>query len=139
MLEDFTDTLVGLCGTFKILVGTNLLAHFLTLHTTMLVIIHNNCPMTSTRVQDMHESASKRIILEKAYLLRSNGLLACFVKLLDRLLVVAEIFLTTNENNGKPLAEMEDFGDPLEVGTCQQFAMTKVALPGKDKLCLTFS
>ena len=38
MLEDFTDTLVGFCGTFKILVGTDLLAHFLTLHTTILVM-----------------------------------------------------------------------------------------------------
>ncbi len=35
MLEDFTDTLVGLCGTFKILIGTDLLAHFLTLHTSV--------------------------------------------------------------------------------------------------------
>jgi hypothetical protein len=61
------------------------------------------------------------------------------VKLLDCLLVVAEIFLATNENNGKSLAKVEDFGDPLEVGTCQQFVMMKVAMPGKDKLCLTFS
>jgi len=35
MLEDFTDTFVGFCGTLKILVGTNFLAHFLTLQTTI--------------------------------------------------------------------------------------------------------
>ena len=35
MLEDFTDTFVGFCGTFKILVGTNLLAHFLALGITV--------------------------------------------------------------------------------------------------------
>jgi hypothetical protein len=61
------------------------------------------------------------------------------VKLLDCLLVVAEIFLATNENNWESLAEVEDFGDPLEVGTCQQSAMMQAAMPGKDKLCLTFS
>jgi hypothetical protein len=38
MLEDFTDTFVGFCGTLKILVGTNLLAHFLTLQTTVSAI-----------------------------------------------------------------------------------------------------
>jgi hypothetical protein len=31
MLEYFTNTLVGFCGTFEILVGANLLANFLTL------------------------------------------------------------------------------------------------------------
>lgn len=30
--EDFTDTLVGLCGAFEILVGTNLLSDLLTLN-----------------------------------------------------------------------------------------------------------
>jgi hypothetical protein len=42
------------------------------------------------------------------------------VKLLDGLLIIAKIFLATDENNRKSLAEVEDFRDPLEVGTCQQ-------------------
>ena len=37
------------------------------------------------------------------------------MQFLDRLLVVAEIFLATDENDGKALAEMEDFRDPLWV------------------------
>jgi hypothetical protein len=47
------------------------------------------------------------------YLLWCNRLLAGLVKLLDGLLVVAEILLATNEDNWKPLAEMQHFGDPL--------------------------
>lgn len=30
-LKHFTDTIVGLCGAFKVLVGTNLLSYFFTL------------------------------------------------------------------------------------------------------------
>ena len=36
MLENFTDTLVGLCRTLKILVGTNLLANLLALCNSLL-------------------------------------------------------------------------------------------------------
>jgi len=42
------------------------------------------------------------------------------VKLLDSLRIIAKIFLATDENNRKTLAEVEDFRNPLEVGTCQQ-------------------
>lgn len=51
-----------------------------------------------------------------AHLLRSNGLLACLVEFLDSLLIIAKIFLATDENNGKSLAEVEDFRYPLEGG-----------------------
>lgn len=50
-----------------------------------------------------------------AYLIGSNGFLASFVKLFDGLLIVAQIFLATNEDNRKPLAEMEDLRNPLHV------------------------
>lgn len=56
-----------------------------------------------------------------SYLLGSNRLLACLVEFLDGLLVVTEILLATNENDGQALAEVHDLGDPLmEKSTCQQ-------------------
>lgn len=42
-----------------------------------------------------------------------HGLLGSLVKLLNGLLVEAEILLAANENNGQALAEMENLGDPL--------------------------
>lgn len=56
--------------------------------------------------------------IKESYLLRSNGLLAGLVKLFDSLLIIAKIFLATDKNNGKSLAEMENFRDPLEIGSC---------------------
>lgn len=54
------------------------------------------------------------------YLLGSNGLLAGLVKLFNGLLVVTQILLATNEDDGEAAAEVNDFGNPLE-GTCQRF------------------
>jgi len=48
-----------------------------------------------------------------AYLLRSNWLLGSLVELLDGLLVVTEILLTSNKDDWQTLAEMEDLRDPL--------------------------
>jgi hypothetical protein len=48
------------------------------------------------------------------YLLGGYGLLARLAELLDRLLVVSEILLATNKDNGETLAEVEDLGDPLQ-------------------------
>ena len=45
----------------------------------------------------------------------SDGLLRCLVELLDGLLVVSEILLTADEDDWEIVAEMKDFGDPLEV------------------------
>ena len=56
----------------------------------------------------------------RAYLLGSDGLLAGLVKLLDGFLVVTEILLAADEDDGQATAEMHDFRDPL-VGTCQRF------------------
>ncbi len=36
------------------------------------------------------------------------------MQLLNRLLVISEIFLTPNKDYGEALAEMEDLGDPLQ-------------------------
>jgi len=47
------------------------------------------------------------------YLLWCNGLLAGLVKLFNCLLVITQILLTADKNDGKTLAEMEDFRDPL--------------------------
>ena len=54
-----------------------------------------------------------------AYLLGSNGLLAGLVELLNGLLVVTQILLATNKNDGETAAEMKNFGDPLYLSTCQ--------------------
>jgi hypothetical protein len=48
-----------------------------------------------------------------SYLLGSNGLLAGLVKLLDGLLVVTQVLLATDEDDGETVAEVKNFGDPL--------------------------
>ena len=72
-----------------------------------------------------------------SYLLGSNGLLAGLVELFDGLCVVTKIFLATNENNWKALAEVENFGDPLKIGTCQQSPFVQAtmvsALPSPER------
>ena len=42
----------------------------------------------------------------KAYLLGSDGLLASLVELFNGLLVITQILLATNENDGETAAEM---------------------------------
>jgi predicted NBD/HSP70 family sugar kinase len=49
-------------------------------------------------------------------LLWSHRLLRSLVELLNRLLVVAQILLAANKDDGQALAEVEDFGDPLDRG-----------------------
>jgi hypothetical protein len=46
-------------------------------------------------------------------LLGGNGLLRGFGELLDSLRIVTEIALAADKNDGKTLAEVQDFGDPL--------------------------
>ena len=48
-----------------------------------------------------------------SYLLGSNGLLAGLVELFNGLLIVTQILLATNEDDGETAAEMKNFGDPL--------------------------
>jgi len=63
-----------------------------------------------------------------AHLLGRNGLLAGLAKLLDGLLVVTQILLAADEDDGKALAEVKDFGNPLQTrrGTCQQNVQVRV-------------
>ena len=49
-----------------------------------------------------------------AYLFRGNGLLRCLVQLLNGLLVVSQILLAANEDDGQAGAEVQDLGNPLE-------------------------
>ena len=46
-------------------------------------------------------------------LLGGDGLLRGLCELLDGLRIVTEIALAADENDGKTLAEVKDFGDPL--------------------------
>ena len=48
-----------------------------------------------------------------AYLLWCHGLLRRLVKLLNRLLVVSQILLAADEDDGQAGAEVQDLRDPL--------------------------
>lgn len=54
---------------------------------------------------------------ESPYLFGSDGLLAGLLQLDDGFLIVAEIFLAADEDNGETAAKVHDFGDPL-MSTC---------------------
>lgn len=47
------------------------------------------------------------------YLLGGDGLLARLSQLLNRLLVVSEILLAANKDDGEALAEVKNLRDPL--------------------------
>lgn len=47
------------------------------------------------------------------YLFRGNGLLGGLVQLFNSLLVVSQILLATDEDDGQAGAEVQDLGDPL--------------------------
>jgi hypothetical protein len=55
----------------------------------------------------------RRVVWDMAYLLRSHRLLRSLVQLLNGLLIISQILLAADEDDGKALAEMQDFGDPL--------------------------
>jgi len=65
-----------------------------------------------------------------AYLLRGNRLLAGLVELFNSLLVVTQILLTANEDNWETAAEMQDFGDPLKMSTCQRMLIFQLGFMG---------
>ena len=48
-----------------------------------------------------------------SYLLRSHWLLRSLVQLLNSLLVVSQILLAADEDDGQALAEMQNLRDPL--------------------------
>jgi hypothetical protein len=120
VLEDLTNALVGLCGTLKILVGTDLLPDLLSLFHKMLAQGQRRC------LELGEDAAIAGPTGFTTYLLWCNWLLASLVKLLDGLLVVAEILLTSNEYDWEPLAEMENFGDPLRLQNVSQALQARV-------------
>jgi len=63
--------------------------------------------------------------MELAYLLGGNWFLARLMELFDSLLVVPEILLATDKDDGKTTAEMQYFGNPL-LSTCQRFLIWKL-------------
>lgn len=93
-LKDLANTLVGAGRALEVLVGTDLLANFLTLHGQLAR------PLST--------------IKKDAYLLRADGLLGGLVQLLNGLGVVAQILLAANKDDWEALAEVKDLGDPLE-------------------------
>lgn len=96
MLKDFPDTFVGLGRAFEVLLCTNLLANILSLEEAVLACIGDNTRAVFFR-------------LLVTYLLWRHWLLRGLVQLLDCLLVVSEILLAADENDGQALAEVEDF------------------------------
>lgn len=52
------------------------------------------------------------------YLLRRDGFLTSLAKLLNGLWVISQILFAADKNDGKTLAEMENLGNPLKLGTC---------------------
>jgi hypothetical protein len=104
MLKHLTNTLIGLCRTLEVLVSTNLLADFLTLQMFISMIPFNRASSFWWQAR-----GSRRL----SYLLGGNRLLAGLVKLLDRLLIVSQILLATDEDNWEAAAEVQDFRDPL--------------------------
>lgn len=67
------------------------------------------------RVQ--RSGASLRLGKERNnYLLGGHGLLARLPQLVQRLLVVSQILLAADQDDGQALAEMKDFGNPLQGG-----------------------
>lgn len=109
VLKDLANTLVGLCGTLKILVGTNLLPDLLSLFRAWLA--RRQKTLLGTRRWHSDSRTTPKGFF--SYLLWCNWLLAGLVKLLDGLLVVAKILLTSHEDDWETLAEMQHFGDPL--------------------------
>lgn len=59
-------------------------------------------------------TVSKQIQGQQTYLLGANGLLACLAELLNGLVVVTQILLAADEDDGKALAEMQDLRNPLQ-------------------------
>ena len=103
VLKHLPDTFVGLGRTFEVLVSTDLLADLFTLLFLSLLDQLNHSRGQSNDI---------------THLLRRDRLLAGLAELLNGLVVISQILLTTNQDDGKSLTEVKDLGDPL-LGTCQ--------------------
>lgn len=63
------------------------------------------------------------------YLSLSDRLLRCLCKLLDGLLIISKILLTSNKDDGKAIAEMENLGNPLYVCALELKSPTRIVQP----------
>lgn len=106
MLENLSDALVGLGRALEILVGANLLADLLTLRVDM--------PVSRLVFIWLESAVSGQTRVQHTYLLGADGLLACLAELLNGLVVVTQILLAADQDDGKSLAEMEDLRNPLQ-------------------------
>ena len=52
------------------------------------------------------------------------------MQLLDCLLIISKILFATDKNDGESLAEMKDFGDPLEKGISNETWMRQTVVDG---------
>lgn len=59
-------------------------------------------------------TVSRQMQGQQTYLLGADGLLACLAELLNGLVVVTQILLAADEDDGKALAEMQDLRNPLQ-------------------------
>jgi hypothetical protein len=110
MLKHVTDALVGLGGTFEVLVGTNLLADLLALCNSVSHMLYRDLSHTSTQPRPQVETWQRETSsCGFTYLLSGDRLLACLVQLFLSLGVVSEILLAANQDDRKALAEVQDF------------------------------
>ena len=95
MLKDLADSLVGLGRALDVLLGADLVLDLSGLCGCVLVCVKwfMSC--------------------HKTYLVLGDGGLRSLVELLNGLLVVSEILLATDEDDGKTLAEVQNLRDPL--------------------------
>ena len=91
IFENFTDTVVRFGRALEVGFGSDLLLDFFTLEVYTV----------STHVQSLSfPGAVHGTLLENSYLFWGHWLLRRFVKFLDGFWVVAEIFLTSNKDDG---------------------------------------
>ena len=96
MLKHLTDAFVCLRRALEVLLRADLLADILGLMVEYSLASH--CISCINRA----------LVCDMAYLFRSHRLLRSLVQLLNRLLIVSQILLAADEDDGKPLAEMQD-------------------------------
>lgn len=98
VLEDLANPFIRLGRAFEVFLGANLLAHVFRL---LSLVSASRCN-TSACALKLH-----------THLFWCHRLLRRLVQLLNCLLVISQILLAADQDDGESLAEMEDFRDPL--------------------------
>lgn len=131
VLKHLADALVCLGRALEVLVCTNLLANLLALDCKPAVISRGRGGgggrvrvLAVNKVQRkrdcrpimllQHHATGPRVGAACAYLFSGDGLLASLAQLLCDLGVESQVFLAANKDDGKALAEVKDFGNPLQ-------------------------